>query len=682
MLLGILSLGICWKILSIQSEGGGYWKKLGEDLTLFQVKIEAERGNIYTHDGRILATTIPTFELRMDTKANGLTDTIWNKHIDSLCLMLSIYLPEKSVDNWKQFLLQSRENKERHLLLAKNVSFQKYKLIRNISLFKLGKNKSGFITIQSNTRKLPFGELAKRTIGYASTNSNSKGIEGMYNEYLAGENREVLMQKVAGGIYMPVNDNSEFGSKPGLDVYTTIDVNLQDITEASLMKSVAGFKADHGSAILMNVKTGEIKAIANIGRTKNGEYREIENYAIRELHEPGSVLKLASVMALIDEGYCDENYQIDLENGVKKYYDLTLKDDHPVSGSVSLAKAFETSSNVGISKPVTKFFGNKKDDYYNFLEKIHLTKAYGIGITGESEPKLNKPKAWSGVTLPWLSIGYEISMTPLQVLGLYAAVANNGKLMRPYLVREVRDNDEIIESYSPQVLNKQICKPSTIVAVRKMLEGVVDSGTASNIRNLNYKIAGKTGTNLLSNGKFGFRNKQYQASFVGYFPANNPVYACIVVVNKPDINIGYYGSEVAAPVFKDIADRLYTTDVKIHPTVNLNGKENILLSSFQGVKSEILAIANYFKWKTISNDINSDWITTTASKDKLVIRPSFIQSKNRMPNVVNMNLKDAIFILENIGLQVFIEGKGKIKSQSVKAGEMIYKGTQVKLILS
>jgi cell division protein FtsI (penicillin-binding protein 3) len=670
-----------YKIVLLQTAHDGYWRKLGDDLTLFQVKIEAERGNIFTEDSRILATTIPTFELRMDTKADGLTDTIWKKHIDSLSLLLSYYLPEKSNDEWKDYLIGARANKSRHLLLAKNVQFQDFKKIREIPLFKLGKNKSGFITIQSNTRKLPFGELAKRSIGYVSSNGKTMiGIEGMLNEELAGENREVLMQKVAGGVYMPVNDNSEFGSKPGLDVYTTIDVNLQDIAEASLYKSVTYYKADHGSVILMNVKTGEIKAIANIGKTKSGEYKEISNYAINELNEPGSVMKLASVMALLDEGYCDENTLIDLENGEHKYYDLTLKDDHPVSGQVTLAKALELSSNVGISKPVYKHFHKNKDDYFEKLEQFHLTKPYGLGIKGESAPDLRPVKEWSGVTLPWLSIGYEIRMTPLQVLGLYAAVANNGKLMQPYIIKEVRDNDKIIESFKPKVLNKQIAKPSTITAVRKMLEGVVDSGTASNIRNQYYKIAGKTGTNLIAEKKTGFKVKKYQASFVGYFPAQNPVYACIVVVNKPDVNIGYYGSGVAAPVFKDIADRLYSTDEKIHPALTRK-KDELFLTTFRGLKTEVDRIADYFDWDILSNNVNTDFVTAISSKNKVVVKPNYYSAKSVMPNVVQLSVRDAIYLLESMGLRVKVEGKGKVKSQSVMPGERIWKGVEVKISL-
>ena len=670
-----------YKIIQLQTAHDGYWRKLGDDLTLFQVKIEAERGNIFTEDSRILATTIPTFELRMDTKADGLTDTIWRRHVDSLSLLLSYYLPEKSSEAWKTYLIEARASKARHLLLAKNVQFQDFKKIREIPLFKLGKNKSGFITIQSNTRKLPFGELAKRSIGYVSSNGKTMiGIEGLLNEELAGENREVLMQKVAVGVYMPVNDNSEFGSKPGLDVYTTIDVNLQDITEASLYKSVVYHKADHGSAILMNVKTGEIKAIANIGKTKSGEYKEIENYAIKELNEPGSVIKLASVMALIDEGYCDENTLIDLGNGEQKYYDLTLKDDHPIKGQVTLAKALELSSNVGISKPVYKYFHKNKDEYFEKLEQFHLTKPYGLGFKGESVPDLKPVKDWSGVTLPWLSIGYEIRVTPLQVLGLYAAVANNGKLMRPYIIKEIRDNDKVIKSFESKVLNKQIAKPSTIVAVRKMLEGVVDSGTASNIRNQYYKIAGKTGTNLIADRKTGFKVKRYQASFVGYFPAQNPLYACIVVVNKPDINIGYYGSSVAAPVFKDIADRLYSTDESIHPTLVKN-KNELFLSTFKGLKTEVDRIADYFDWNILSNDVNSDLVTAISSKNKVVVKPNYYSSKSVMPNVVQLNVRDAVYLLESMGLRVRVEGKGKVKSQSVPPGERIWRGEEVKIAL-
>ena len=670
-----------YKIIQLQTAHDGYWRKLGDDLTLFQVKIEAERGNIFTEDSRILATTIPTFELRMDTKADGLTDTIWRRHVDSLSLLLSYYLPEKSSEAWKTYLIEARASKARHLLLAKNVQFQDFKKIREIPLFKLGKNKSGFITIQSNTRKLPFGELAKRSIGYVSSNGKTMiGIEGLLNEELAGENREVLMQKVAVGVYMPVNDNSEFGSKPGLDVYTTIDVNLQDITEASLYKSVVYHKADHGSAILMNVKTGEIKAIANIGKTKSGEYKEIENYAIKELNEPGSVIKLASVMALIDEGYCDENTLIDLGNGEQKYYDLTLKDDHPIKGQVTLAKALELSSNVGISKPVYKYFHKNKDEYFEKLEQFHLTKPYGLGFKGESVPDLKPVKDWSGVTLPWLSIGYEIRVTPLQVLGLYAAVANNGKLMRPYIIKEIRDNDKVIKSFESKVLNKQIAKPSTIVAVRKMLEGVVDSGTASNIRNQYYKIAGKTGTNLIADRKTGFKVKRYQASFVGYFPAQNPLYACIVVVNKPDINTGYYGSSVAAPVFKDIADRLYSTDESIHPTLVKN-KNELFLSTFKGLKTEVDRIADYFDWNILSNDVNSDLVTAISSKNKVVVKPNYYSSKSVMPNVVQLNVRDAVYLLESMGLRVRVEGKGKVKSQSVPPGEHIWRGEEVKIAL-
>lgn len=655
---------------------------MSDDLSLFERKIEAERGNIYTYDGRILATTIPTFELRMDTKAGGLTDTLWNKNIDSLCIMMASVLPEKSAETWKNELTEARNKGIRHMLLARKVPFQSYQKLKTFPLFRLGKNKSGLIVIQNNTRKMPFGMLAQRTIGYIRDSGKYKvGIEGRFNEELSGENKEIIMQKVAGGVYMPVNEDSEFGSKPGLDIYTTLDVNLQDVAENSLLNTVKKYNADHGSVVLMNIKTGEIKAIANIGKMSNNTYGEAMNYAVGEANEPGSVMKLASVMALLDEGFCDENTMIDFENGKKKYYDKVMNDAHPVSGTYTLAYAFKNSSNVGISKPVFKHFSNKKELYYNKLEQYHLTKPLGIGISGEKAPIIKSYKDWTGVSLPWLAIGYEIQVTPMQILALYAAVANNGTMMKPYLVREIKDNNEVIESFQPEVLNKQICKSETLIAVRKMLESVVDSGTASNIRNSNYKIAGKTGTNLIASSKHGYKIKKYQASFVGYFPANNPVYAGIVVINDPDQKIDFYGSGVAAPVFKDIADRLYTTDVDIHPTLNRSKTSDFLgIETFKGLKYEILQVSKKLGWKTLSNDSVSDWSSAVVNKNRLVLKPNFYTSK-RMPNLKNMGLKDAIYLIESMGGRVIIEGKGKVIGQSLMPGEIIYKGTVVKLNL-
>ena len=682
----IVSLLIVWKIVDTQYFDGAYWKKVGDNFTLAQRKIIAERGNIYTYDGRMLATTIPTFNLFMDTKAEGLLDTVWNQKIDSLAQALAAKLTVKTATEWKLALNDARESGKRFFPIARKVSFLDFKLIKSFPIFNLSKNQSGLIVEQENTRKMPFGFLAQRTIGYIRDSGKLKvGIEGRFNEELTGENKEIVMQKVAGGIYMPLEEQSEFGAKPGLDIYTTLDVNLQDLAESSLEKTLKKFQAKHGSVILMNIKTGEIKAIANLGKFQvkgdsEIQYVENYNYAIGEPNEPGSVIKLASVMALLEDGFCDENYKIDLSKGRYKYYNAEMIDAHPKDATVTLSEAFKMSSNVGISKPIFKFYSSDKDKFYAKLEQFNLTKPIGIEIVGEVPPQIKKPKEWSGVSLPWMSIGYEMKLTPLQILTFYAAVANNGKMMKPFLVKEIRDNSNIIETFRPEIINDRIAKKETIIAVKKMLEKVVDSGTASNIKSY-YSIAGKTGTNLLTSNKIGYKEKFYQSSFVGYFPAENPLYACIVVVNSPNNAIGFYGNVVAAPVFKDIADRIYATDIKIHKELlQKNPITSLGLKTFKGFKEDIVSIGKKLGWNTILGDSSPEWGTAVVSKKNIVLKPSFSTAK-LMPNLKDMSVKDAVYILENMGAKVTIQGKGKITDQSIKPGERIFKGSYVKIYL-
>jgi len=677
---------IVWKVLDTQYFDGGYWKKLGDDISLVKRKIIAERGNIYTYDGRMLATTIPTFNLFMDTKAEGLKEELWNQKIDSLALALATKFKDKSAEEWKEELTDARESGKRYYPIAKKISFLDFKQIKSFPIFNLSKNKSGLIVEQENSRKMPFGFLAQRTIGYIRDSGKLKvGIEGRYNEELTGENKELVMQKVAGGIFMPVNEQSEFGAKPGLDIITTLDVNLQDLAESSLEKTLKKFQAKHGSVILMNIKTGEIKAIANLGKFKPKDANEVKyiedfNYAIGEPNEPGSVIKLASVMALLEDGFCDENYKIDLSKGRYKYYNAEMIDAHPKDATVTLSEAFKMSSNVGISKPIFKFYSADKDKFYAKLEQFNLTKPIGIEIVGEVAPQIKKPKEWSGVSLPWMSIGYEMKLTPLQILTFYAAVANEGKMMKPYLVKEIRDNSNVIEVFKPEVINNKIAKKETISVVKKMLEKVVDSGTASNIKSY-YSIAGKTGTNLLTTRKNGYKEKFYQASFVGYFPAENPLYACIVVVNSPNNSIGFYGNVVAAPVFKDIADRIYATDIKIHKELLQKSPiASLGIKTFKGFKEDIISIGKNLGWNTILGNSSSEWGTAVVSKKNVVLKPTFSNSK-LMPNLKDMSVKDAVYILENMGARVTVQGKGKITDQSIKPGEKIFKGSYVKIYL-
>ncbi len=652
---------------------------MSDDLSLITRKVIAERGNIYTYDGRLLSTTLPTFDLYFDTKADGL-NKVWDEKIDSLCWMLSLSSKEnKSMEAWKSYFMEARSKNNRYLKIAKKLTFEEYKLITSFPIFREGKSR-GLIVDQNNTRKRPFGLLAQRTIGYVGQQGNAQiGIEGRFNNELSGENKEILMQRISDNFYMPINENSEFGSKPGLDIYTTIDVNLQDVAEAALLQTLKNSKAHHGCVILSHVKTGAIRAIANLS-LKNGEYVEDYNYAIGEANEPGSVIKLASVMALIDEGFCDENTKIDIGNGEITYFDRKMVDNHKGGPEViTLAKAFENSSNVGISKPIFKHFQNDKEKYYEKLEQFHLTKPFGIEIKGEADPLIKKPKEWSGISLPWMSIGYEMKLTPLQILCFYAAVANNGKMMKPYLVSQIKENQKVIENFEPIVLSKQIAKPETIKAAQNMLQMVVDSGTAKRIKS-NYQIAGKTGTNLITYKKNWTTQKKYQASFVGYFPAKKPEYACIVVVNDPSVG-SYYGSDVAAPVFKKIADRIYTTDIAIHPSLDSISKiRNFSLPSFKGIKKDILEVTKNLEWKSHFGDIKTEWITAVVANNQVVLKPSYFNQK-LMPNLKSMSAKDAVFLVESMGLRAELQGRGKILSQSIAPGEKVYKGFIVKLIL-
>ncbi|MBK7959341.1 MAG: penicillin-binding protein 2 [Bacteroidetes bacterium] len=605
----IFGMAILGKAAKTQFVEGDYWIKMAEKLTIKDLEIEAERGNIYDIKGRMLATTIPTFELRMDLKSEALTDERWEENIDSICLLFEAHLGEQSRNQWRQDLDRGRKTGERYFLIKRKVSFPELQMVQSWPLFRQGRFKSGLQVIQHNNRRMPFGMLAQRTIGYIRDSGKIKvGIEGRFDKELAGVRGLKKVQKIANGVYMPMDEDNDLGAKPGLDVYTTIDVNLQDVAENSLMRSLKTYRADHGCAILMNIKTGEIKAIANLGKNSDSGYVENFNYAIGELNEPGSVFKLASMIAILDNNYADENTKVDLENGQTRFYNRTMEDAHAHPGLHSLKEIFEVSSNVGISKLVNKHFKEDKGKFYKMLESLHLTQTTGIDLEGEPKPDIAPTKSWSGVSLPWISIGYEVRLTPLQILNLYAAVANNGVQMKPYLIREVRENDQVIKQFKPEILERRICSEQTVVKLRAMLEGVVDSGTASDIRSLDYKIAGKTGTNLISGGSRKYSDKIYQATFVGYFPSNDPIYACIVVVNNPDTKVGYYGGKVAAPVFRDIADRIYSTEIAIHHSMDKKLSAKSERAVMKGNRADLSLIYKQLNLNNTQKDIASEWV--------------------------------------------------------------------------
>ena len=567
---------ILGKIIYLQIIEGGKWKEKAQTLTLKDITIESNRGDILATDGRLLASDVPYYEIRMDTRSTGMDDASFNKNIDSLAFCLSDLFRDKSAIQYKNELVKARKDGERFHLIKRRVNYNQLKKLKTFPLFRLGQYKGGFIALQTNLRIQPHGSLASRTIGRTTKGEggNVVGIEGAFDKELKGVEGVRLMQRINGNIWMPVHDGNEVEPKDGMDVVTTIDVDIQDVAESALLKQLMRHEAHHGTAVLMEVSTGEIKAMANLERNSKGQYKESYNYAIGESRAPGSTFKLASVIALLEDGFVDLDDTLNTGDGVIQYYDKKITDTKPGGhGILTVQEIFEVSSNVGISKLVTNYYSGAEEKFINRLYSLNLNNRLGISIKGEGEPEIKYPgdKLWSGVSLPQMSIGYEVRLTPLQTLTLYNAVANDGKMVKPKFAKALMYHGDVVKTFDTEVLKQSICSRSTLRKVKKMLEGVVERGTARNLKNENYKIAGKTGTAQIASLETGYTVKSkisYQASFAGYFPADNPKYSCIVVVNAPSRNV-YYGNLVAGPVFKEIADKVYATNFEMHESLNL-----------------------------------------------------------------------------------------------------------------
>ncbi len=683
---------IIGKILYLQLVEGGKWKEQAQTLTLKDITIESNRGDILASDGRLLASSVPYYEIRMDTRSTGMDNTIFNSGIDSLSINLSELFRDKSASVYKNELVTARKKGERFHLIKRRVNYNQLKKIKKFPIFRLGQYKGGFIALQTNLRIQPHVSLASRTIGYTTQGEggNVVGIEGAYDQELKGVEGVRLMQRLNGNVWMPVHDGNEVEPRDGMDIVTTIDVDIQDVAENALLKQLARHEAHHGTAVLMEVSTGEIKAIVNLERNSKGQYKETYNYAIGESRAPGSTFKLASIIALLEDGYVELDDTINTGNGKIMYYDKQITDTKIGGhGILTIQEVFELSSNVGISKLVTDYYTGKEEKFINRLYGMNLNNRLGIPIKGEGEPEIKYPgdKLWSGISLPQMSYGYEVRLTPLQTLNLYNAIANDGKMVKPKFVKGLMYHGDWVKRFDTEVIKQSVCSRSTLRKVRVMLEGVVERGTAKNLRNDNYKIAGKTGTAQLDNREFGYSDKSkisHQASFAGYFPADNPKYSCIVVVNAPSRNV-YYGNLVAGPVFKEIADKVYATNFKMHEGLNSveNEEENKIEVPYtkNSHREELKNALSYLDIKANDEDVNSDWVLTTRL-DSCVKLSNRTITKNLMPNVKGMGVKDAVFILENAGLSVELQGRGTIQKQSVAPGTRISKGDLVVLEMS
>ena len=568
----IFAIAIVVKICDIQFVHGDTYRDLAETRTVKNVTIPANRGNIYSADGSLLATSVPKYDIRIDALAPS--DATFNKYLVSLSDSLSRY-SGKSSSYYQNQLRKARANKNRYFLLARNIGYSDYARMRNFPMLNLGAFKGGLIVEQTTKREYPMGGIAQRSIGYErydeDGNVTRPGIDGAYGvQYLRGVDGHRLKQKIGNGQWKPLTDYNEIEPRDGYDVYSTIDTNIQDIAHHALLEQLEKYKADHGCVVVMEVATGEIRAISNLGRTSDGYYYEKLNYAVGESHEPGSTFKLMAVTAALEDKVIDTSDVVDTKNGVLTFYGKHVRDSHHGGyGKITVSEAFEVSSNTGIVQAIYGSYKNNPKKFVDRLDAMNLNNKLDLPILGEGTPIIPHPddkQRWNGIALQWMAYGYGVSFTPLQTLTFYNAVANDGEMVKPRFIREVKEFDQTVERFDKEVINPKIASEETIKKVQQLLKNVVEKehGTGHRLYSSNFSMAGKTGTCQKD-----YKNKEklnYISSFAGYFPADNPKYSCIVVIHEPDKSVGYYGADVSGPVFKKIAQKIFT-DTPIYDEV-------------------------------------------------------------------------------------------------------------------
>lgn len=644
--------------------------------------VKAIRGNIYAHDGSLLATSVPKYNMIFDANSDGLTDDKFKASIDSFSMLMAVEFPEKNAAEWKNHLSSLRRRKIRYTVLAKEMGFDVVKRMKNWPLIRNGKFKSGIWYEEHGKRLYFMGELAKRTIGY-SRQGVYVGLEGAFDSLLRGTDGKRMEQRMPGNIWRPVKANNFNNPQNGYDIVTTLDIRLQDVAQYALNKVLEENEADHGCVLVMEVATGAVKAMANLKRGKDGKYFEAQNYAVDEFSDPGSTFKLISAMALIEDGHCKPEDSVDVEWGETRFHGQVMKDaSKPNKRILTLQETFEKSSNVGISKLIMKYYGENPKKFTGHAIRLGLNMRPDFDIRSTNQPKIKTKNSsdWSAITLPWMSIGYEMKLSPLQMLMVYNSIANNGKMMKPYMVSEIRQEGRLISKIEPKVLNEKICSDETLGYLKKMLEGVVDHGTATNLKNQSYTVAGKTGTAQILKGQGGYDKSSYKASFAGYFPAENPQYTIIVVINEPKKGI-YYGALVAGPVFKEIADKVYAGNVQLHPGLPTPGipmVPQVLSGNVQSAKFVLneLGISS----KTDSVAVSSGWGSASKNAYAVELKGRKIVDKT-IPDVIGMGIRDALLLLEKAGLKVTYEGYGKIRTQSLASGSKAIPGSTIHLIL-
>jgi cell division protein FtsI (penicillin-binding protein 3) len=648
----VFALLVVFKLVNIQFVQGDQYRDLAEKRTIQNVDIPANRGNVYSADGSLLATSVPKYDIRIDAVTSSTKN--FEKYVKPLSDELAKFHGKPS-SYFQQKIRKARANKNRYLLLARNLGYSDYLKFRSFPLLELGGFKGGLIVEQSTKRVHPMGGIAERTIGYErfddQGNVTRPGIDGAFGEkYLRGTNGRRLKQKIGKGQWKPIGDYNQIEPQDGYDVYTTIDVNIQDIAHHALLAQLELYEADHGCVVVMDVKTGEIKAISNLGNNGKGLYYERLNYAVGESHEPGSTFKVMAFAAALEDKVIDTATIVDTKNGVKTFYGRRIKDSHRGGyGKISAAKALEVSSNIGLATLIDDYYSKKPEKFIKRLKSWNLHKPLGISIIGEGQPDIPEPgdKKWSKNALPSMAYGYNLELTPLQTLTFYNAIANNGEMVKPRFISEVKEFDKQIEAFDKVVMNSKICSDKTISQLQEILTNVVIRGTGEKLYSPNFSMAGKTGTAQTEYWMDDWdEDKRYVSSFVGYFPAESPKYSCIVVIHKPSIEKGFYGADVSGPVFKTIAQKIFTDTPLVDKVETLEFTNTVVEKDFE---------AFYMMAQTY---------------------------KTIMPDLKGLPAMDAVTLLENMGLKVKLVGSGNVTSQSVSRGTKVKKNQTIVLQLS
>ena len=646
----VFALAISIKLMNIQFVHGEQYRELAKENTTKNFVIPANRGNVYADDGSLLATSVPKYDIRFDAVTVSAED--FNENLKPLSEGLS-KLFGKPTSYYQDMFRKARADKNRYQLVVKNLGYSNYIKVKNLPLFRKGPYKGGIIVEQRTVREHPIGQIAQRTVGdeaFDRPGYYAVGLEGAFNDLLTGKEGHRLKQKIAKGQWKPISDDNEIEPQDGFDIVSTINVNIQDIAHHALLKQLEHYEAEHGSVIVMEVATGEIKAVSNLGRTSQGTYYEKLNYAIGESHEPGSTFKVMAFMAALEDKVIDTSTVLDTGNGRKIFYGKPINDSRRGGfGKISAARALEVSSNIGLATMIDDGYSKTPNKFIDRLKSWHLDKKTGIAIKGEGMPMIPQPgdKKWSRNALPSMSYGYGLRLTPLQTLTFYNAIANEGVMVKPRFIKEVRAWNEKVTTFDTKILNPKICSEETLKQVKEILKNTVKRGTGKSLYSPDFSMAGKTGTAQTEYWMPDWReNRRYISSFAGFFPAENPKYSCIVIIHKPSTRKGYYGADVSGPVFKRIAQKIFTDSPNIDSVKGIENSDPFVKKDFERYYTKLQ------------------------------------QTSKTIPNVTGMAGMDAVSLLENLGLKVQVLGNGNVDSQSIQSGESIKKGQVITLNLS